>query len=86
MMKARHYVSECEVCDPSGTLFHLLLWDCIYLPLPYAFQNPFDFLPVDFGMSTFWTVRQEVVELTLEEMMGMTDNAIAGIVSSSRGL
>lgn len=56
----------------------LILWDCIYLPLPYAFQNAYDSLPVDFGSSFFWETRSVMIESFLNEFEKRLDNEIEG--------
>lgn len=76
MMKVKLYVNNHSFKSPIGILFFLLLWDCIYLPLPYAFQNPYEILPVDFGGPSFWEIRQNVIEVYLKQIAEMKEDEI----------
>ncbi|WWC58851.1 uncharacterized protein I303_101396 [Kwoniella dejecticola CBS 10117] len=50
------------------TLFTLLMWPILFLPLPGAFETPYQTAPLDLGEDTFAPSRSEAIEKRLEEM------------------
>ncbi|WWC66149.1 uncharacterized protein I206_100049 [Kwoniella pini CBS 10737] len=50
------------------TLFTLLMWPVLFLPLPGAFETPYQTAPLDLGEDTFAPSRSEAIEFRLEEM------------------
>ena len=50
------------------TLFALLLWPVLFLPLPGAFETPYQTAPLDLGEDTFAPSRREALEARLAAM------------------
>ena len=66
-------------CDPSLFLFFLFLWDVIYLPIPYAFANPYSTVPIDFSSRLFWNARQSAIRELLNNIETLSDEDVEGI-------
>jgi Fanconi-associated nuclease 1 len=54
-------------------LFALLLWPIIFLPLPGAFETPYQLAPLDLGSDSFYTSRSAVIEKRLADMQKTSD-------------
>lgn len=50
------------------TLFALLMWPVLFLPLPGAFQTRYQTAPLDLGEDTFARARRDLIEQRLEAM------------------
>lgn len=50
------------------TLFTLLFWDIIFMPIDGAFDTHFQTCPLDLCEDTFFAARQEVIEHRLSEI------------------
>lgn len=50
------------------TLFTLLFWDIIFMPLPGAFETDFQTCPLDLCEDTFFSSRKDAIELRLSEI------------------
>lgn len=61
----------------------LLLWDCIFLPLPFAFQNDCQSKPIDFGSTCFYEARKPFVDHLLTRIDGMSDEEVRSFVETS---
>ncbi|OJA16026.1 hypothetical protein AZE42_04282 [Rhizopogon vesiculosus] len=50
------------------TLFGILFWDIIFLPVPGAFETPFQTAPLDIVEDSFYHARRDVIEARLKEL------------------
>jgi Fanconi-associated nuclease 1 len=50
------------------TLFTLLFWPILYLPLSGAFETPYQLAPLDLGSDSFYASRAEAIETRLAAM------------------
>ncbi|KAJ7647684.1 VRR-NUC domain-containing protein [Roridomyces roridus] len=50
------------------TLFGLLFWDIIFLPIPGAFETPWQTGPLDIGEDSFYNARRDPINRRLEEI------------------
>lgn len=50
------------------TLFALLMWPVLFLPLPGAFETRYQTAPLDLGEDTFARARRDLIEQRLEAM------------------
>jgi Fanconi-associated nuclease 1 len=50
------------------TLFGLLFWDIIFVPIPGAFETPYQTAPLDIFEDTFYHAREELIEKRLDEI------------------
>ncbi|KAG2100148.1 uncharacterized protein F5147DRAFT_747172 [Suillus discolor] len=50
------------------TLFGILFWDIIFLPIPGAFETPFQTAPLDIAEDAFYHARREPIETRLKEL------------------
>ncbi|KAJ7171924.1 hypothetical protein C8R46DRAFT_1084252 [Mycena filopes] len=61
-----------ERVQPGGplltTLFTLLFWDIIFMPVEGAFETPFQTCPLDLCEDTFLSARQDAIDGRLNEM------------------
>lgn len=71
------------VCSWLGQLFVLLLWDCIFLPLPFAFQNDAQSKPIDYGTSCFYAARKPVIDALLDRIDALSDEEASEFVATS---
>ena len=71
------------VCSLVGQLFVLLLWDCIFLPLPFAFQNDSQTKPIDYATSCFYEARKPVIDAMLERIDMLSDEEASEFVATS---
>eukprot|EP00798_Chlamydomonas_sp_ICE-L_P020854 gene20854-27687_t len=76
MLALEHYSSKegggwsgthCEGIIWS-TLFGLLMWDVIFLPIPEVFRSPFQTAPLDLGTDAFYPCRRGSVDRRLQEI------------------
>ncbi|KAG1782315.1 hypothetical protein EV702DRAFT_1176606 [Suillus placidus] len=51
-----------------ATLFGILFWDIIFLPIPGAFETPFQTAPLDIAEDTFYHARRDPIETRLKEL------------------
>lgn len=52
--------------SPLHSLFALLMWDCIYAPIPHVFQTPYQTAPLDLSSRCFFSTRQAIITKRLE--------------------
>ena len=71
------------VCSWLGQLFVLLLWDCIFLPLPFAFQNDAQSKPIDYGTGCFYAARKPVIDALLDRIDALSDEEASEFVATS---
>jgi hypothetical protein len=50
------------------TLFGILFWDIIFLPIPGAFETPFQTAPLDMAEDSFYHARRDPIEIRLKEL------------------
>ncbi|KAG1743414.1 hypothetical protein EDB19DRAFT_1907050 [Suillus lakei] len=50
------------------TLFGILFWDVIFLPIPGAFETPFQTAPLDIAEDAFYHARRDPIETRLKEL------------------
>lgn len=50
------------------TLFGILFWDIIFLPIPGAFETPFQTAPLDITEDAFYHARRDAIEARLQEL------------------
>ncbi|KAG1792211.1 uncharacterized protein HD556DRAFT_1432715 [Suillus plorans] len=50
------------------TLFGILFWDIIFLPIPGAFETPFQTAPLDIAEDAFYHARRDPIETRLKEL------------------
>ena len=50
------------------TLFWLLMWDCIFAPIPHVFHHQFHSAPLDLHSPLFFETRQNIFEETFERL------------------
>ena len=60
----------------AGQLFVLLLWDFIYFPVPFAFQNRSQTIPIDYGSSLFYEARKPFIDEWLAQLSLLSDAQI----------
>lgn len=51
-----------------ATLFGILFWDIIFLPIPGAFETPFQTAPLDIAEDSFYHARRDPIETRLKEL------------------
>ncbi|KAG2064112.1 hypothetical protein BDR04DRAFT_1130893 [Suillus decipiens] len=51
-----------------ATLFGILFWDIIFLPIPGAFETPFQTAPLDIAEDSFYHARRDPIEIRLKEL------------------
>ncbi|KAG2138284.1 hypothetical protein DEU56DRAFT_871302 [Suillus clintonianus] len=51
-----------------ATLFGILFWDIIFLPIPGAFETPFQTAPLDIAEDSFYHARRDAIEARLKEL------------------
>lgn len=51
-----------------ATLFGLLMWDILFLPIPEVFRTPFQTAPLDLGTVAFYPARADVIRSRLQEV------------------
>ncbi|EJU00598.1 hypothetical protein DACRYDRAFT_108664 [Dacryopinax primogenitus] len=51
-----------------STLFTLLFFDILYMPIPGAFETKYQTAPLDLTYDTFYSVRREAIDKRLEEL------------------
>ena len=54
----------------------LLLWDFIYFPVPFAFQNRSQIIPIDYGSSLFYEARKPFIDEWLTQVSRLSDAQI----------
>lgn len=54
----------------------LLLWDFIYFPVPFAFQNRSQTVPIDYGSSLFYEARKPFIDEWLTQVSRLSDAQI----------
>ncbi|KAJ7799837.1 hypothetical protein B0H14DRAFT_3156295 [Mycena olivaceomarginata] len=69
---SQYYKPDFERVTTGGvlltTLFTLLFWDIIFMPLPGAFETDFQTCPLDLCEDTFFSSRKDAIELRLSEI------------------
>ena len=51
-----------------ATLFGLLMWDILFLPIPEVFRTPFQTAPLDLGTVAFYPARADAIRARLQEV------------------
>lgn len=65
IVQCRSIYSETRII---ATLFGILFWDIIFLPIPGAFETPFQTAPLDIAEDSFYHARRDPIETRLKEL------------------
>ncbi|KAF7337873.1 Fanconi-associated nuclease [Mycena venus] len=69
---SEHYLSDFQRVMPGNcfltTLFTLLFWDILFMPMTGAFETAFQTCPLDLCEDTFFSSRRDAIELRLSEI------------------
>ena len=71
-----HYEGYHDEGHSLYELLVLLMWDFVYFPIPYAFQNEHQRIPIDFGTSAFYSIRKPFIENWFEQLSSLTDTQL----------
>lgn len=67
------------------TLFGILFWDIIFLPIPGAFETPFQTAPLDIAEDAFYHARRDVIEARLKELEdGQVEDTVKRVEAEHR--
>lgn len=55
----------------------------IFIPLPYAFQNPYQKCPADFGSRTFYLARKEYLDYLRDRLVKLSDEELEVFLTNS---